>query len=219
MVANTGATGSNYESIIKFKNCTGIIGDISLNKWDNGNSGRTSYSLPVSLVKIENCYEYDLKLALFHKVKISGGTYVDIINHATDGSRVKLFAVPNDTVTSVNPYLSDVSKNNVTIKHSGEPALVLQRNDKADYFQFGRLVTDGANTMCKFMHNEDELMRISGNNDIRFKTNIFYDYGFYLPQLPTASAPWGTNGAIYFDTTTNQLKCYIQGAWRVINWS
>ena len=210
---------ATVKDIMSFKNCYDIKLDISLYKWDNVNGNRSSYYIPDNLITIDSCYCFDCNIRIFNntiRLKNDNNPYVKLINAPSDGSDIRVIKRPGDAHIGVRWFTHSMC-NNINIKNDSEPCISLTNMNNITY-QLGRIADDGTFRIIRYDSSGNESIPfLISNNGCSINNTLFLFEATHLAKLSDDSkVPWWDNGTIYYNTTTNTLRVYINGEWKNI---
>lgn len=210
-----GTPGNTNEALIKFDRCNNITGHLHA-EISPGGADWSAYIRSVLAVEV------DFDLSTYGQV-ISG---VSAVSH--DGFNTSRFRVNSiGSFTFENTYPNSMGhilsrEGDAIIEGSPNKLAALRLRDTArvpgESWYFGKIVEDGLGSKCKFVHNEDEVMRFQNDNKVIVKKTLRCDISMEMTRytLATLPAAGGLQAQFIYvtDATGGQCPVYSDG----INW-
>lgn len=215
-ICSKGTVGQTLAAQLVLDNSKGISGILQLEH--TGTIDSTSAKID-RFVDIKNgCSDIDLYVYVYQNGTNTIASNPVMVDGASNADNINIRGSIIGSILSICNI--HARSRNLQIK-SSTPSLRLNYSPVTAWSEYWehRLNGDGNGSKMTIAHNKDgtpvDIMSFYNSGDTHFFKNLYMDnYAFHLAQL--ASAPYGQNGSIYYDSTNNVLKAYINGAWKTV---
>lgn len=162
-LAGRGATGQTPAAMLRLQNCNAISGDIHAEVFGSTHADWQSF------IQVLTSRNINMRLSLYGYVMPSMAAAVnhDGVNYTSCSIEV-LDRVIVPRGTNIPAILTRDGDALIISRTGAEPALQFSRADTAgETWSIGRVVTDGASSAFRVVHNTEEVLRIGADNALR----------------------------------------------------